>query len=58
MAVKGGSREAQEQRRTPAGLRRRSELMEAAVGLVAENGFGRTRISDIVGRVGVGQGVF
>jgi AcrR family transcriptional regulator len=32
--------------------------MEAAVRLVAENGFGRTRISDIVGRVGVGQGVF
>ncbi len=48
----------QEQRRTPAGLRRRAELMEAAVLLAGENGFGRTRISDIVGRVGVGQGVF
>src|SRR5688572_19353041 len=48
----------QEQRRTPAGLRRRSELMQAAVTLAAEQGFGRTRISDIVGRVGVGQGVF
>ena len=32
--------------------------MEAAVLLAGENGFGRTRISDIVGRVGVGQGVF
>jgi AcrR family transcriptional regulator len=32
--------------------------MEAAVLLAAENGFSRTRISDIVGKVGVGQGVF
>ena len=48
----------QEQRRTPAGLKRRAELMEAAVLLAGENGFGRTRVSDIVGRVGVGQGVF
>jgi AcrR family transcriptional regulator len=32
--------------------------MEAAVLLAGENGFGRTRVSDIVGRVGVGQGVF
>src|SRR5215211_3736528 len=47
-----------EQRRTPAGLKRRAELMEAAVLLAADNGFGRTRVSDIVGRVGVGQGVF
>jgi AcrR family transcriptional regulator len=54
MAVKGDP----EQKRTPQGLRRRSELMDAAVRLVAENGFGRTRVSDIVGRVGVGQGVF
>jgi AcrR family transcriptional regulator len=46
------------QRRTPAGHRRRAELMEAAVMLAADNGFGRTRVSDIVGRVGVGQGVF
>ena len=54
MAAKGEA----EQKRTPAGLRRRSELMEAAVLLAAENGFSRTRVSDIVGRVGVGQGVF
>src|ERR671925_2150792 len=47
-----------EQRRTPAGHRRRAELMEAAVVLAADQGFGRTRVSDIVGRVGVGQGVF
>src|SRR5687768_12335351 len=47
-----------EQKRTPAGLKRRAELMEAAVLLSAENGFGRTRVSDIVGKVGVGQGVF
>src|SRR5687767_12306383 len=47
-----------EQKRTPAGLKRRSELMEAAVRLAAQNGFGRTRVSDIVGEVGVGQGVF
>src|SRR5918999_4361429 len=32
--------------------------MQAAVTLAAEQGFGRTRVSDIVGRVGVGQGVF
>lgn len=48
----------QEQRRTPAGLKRRAELMEAAVLLAADHGFSRTRVSDIVGRVGVGQGVF
>ena len=47
-----------EQKRTPAGLRRRGELMEAAVDLAAEQGFTRTRVSDIVGKVGVGQGVF
>src|SRR4051794_14122720 len=47
-----------EQKRTPAGLRRRAELMEAAVELAADNGFSRTRVSDIVGKVGVGQGVF
>src|SRR5688572_8453014 len=46
------------ERRTPAGRRRRAELMEAAVLLAADQGFGRTRVSDIVGRVGVGQGVF
>jgi AcrR family transcriptional regulator len=51
-------REDQEQRRTPAGLKRRSELMQAAVALAAEQGFGATRVSDIVGKVGVGQGVF
>ena len=51
-------REDQEQRRTPAGMKRRSELMQAAVTLAAEQGFGRTRVSDIVGKVGVGQGVF
>lgn len=50
--------ETSEQRRTPAGLKRRAELMETAVLLAAENGFSRTRVSDIVGRVGVGQGVF
>jgi AcrR family transcriptional regulator len=54
MAGKGDS----DQKRTPAGLRRRAELMDAAVRLAAENGFSRTRVSDIVGRVGVGQGVF
>jgi len=32
--------------------------MEAAVDLAADRGFGLTRVSDIVGRVGVGQGVF
>ena len=32
--------------------------MEAAVRLAERNGFGRTRVSDIVGEVGVGQGVF
>jgi AcrR family transcriptional regulator len=32
--------------------------MEAAVRLAASQGFGRTRVSDIVGEVGVGQGVF
>lgn len=42
----------------PAGERRRSELMEAAVVLAADQGFGNTRVSDIVGHVGVGQGVF
>ena len=46
------------ERRTPAGRRRRGELMQAAVDLAADRGFGRTRVSDIVGRVGVGQGVF
>src|SRR5919108_1279485 len=46
------------QRRTPAGHRRRAELMEAAVRLAASQGFGRTRVSDVVGEVGVGQGVF
>ncbi len=45
-------------RRTPAGAKRRAELMQTAVLLAAEHGFGRTRVSDIVGRVGVGQGVF
>jgi AcrR family transcriptional regulator len=45
-------------RRTPAGRKRRAELMEAAVDLAGDRGFGRTRVSDIVGRVGVGQGVF
>jgi AcrR family transcriptional regulator len=43
---------------SPQGARRRSELMDAAVRLAARNGFSRTRVSDIVGRVGVGQGVF
>ena len=47
-----------EAKRTPAGLRRRSELMSAAVDLAADKGFNRTRVSDIVGQVGVGQGVF
>lgn len=42
----------------PAGLKRRAELMETAVRLAARQGFSRTRVSDIVGRVGVGQGVF
>jgi len=48
------------QRRTfgPQGERRRSELMQAAVALAADQGFARTRVSDIVGHVGVGQGVF
>jgi AcrR family transcriptional regulator len=46
------------QRRTPAGAKRRAELMQTAVLLAAEQGFGRTRVSDVVGRVGVGQGVF
>jgi AcrR family transcriptional regulator len=48
------------QRRTfgPQGERRRAELMQAAVALAADQGFGRTRVSDIVGHVGVGQGVF
>ena len=32
--------------------------MQAAVDLAADRGFGRARVSDIVGRVGVGQGVF
>ncbi len=32
--------------------------MEAAVKLAASRGFSRTRVSDIVGTVGVGQGVF
>jgi AcrR family transcriptional regulator len=32
--------------------------MEAAVRLAGRNGFAQTRVSDIVGRVGVGQGVF
>jgi AcrR family transcriptional regulator len=32
--------------------------MQAAVALAAEAGFARTRVSDIVGHVGVGQGVF
>jgi AcrR family transcriptional regulator len=32
--------------------------MEAAVDLAGDRGFDRTRVSDIVGRVGVGQGVF
>lgn len=32
--------------------------MDAAVRLAARRGFSRTRVSDIVGRVGVGQGVF
>ena len=48
------------QRRTfgPQGERRRAELMQAAVDLAADQGFMRTRVSDIVGHVGVGQGVF
>src|SRR5438105_862015 len=48
------------QRRTfgPQGERRRAELMQAAVALAADHGFARTRVSDIVGHVGVGQGVF
>lgn len=32
--------------------------MQAAVALAAEQGFAHTRVSDIVGHVGVGQGVF
>lgn len=32
--------------------------MDAAVVLAAERGFAKTRVSDIVGHVGVGQGVF
>jgi AcrR family transcriptional regulator len=54
--ARGSSKD--DQKRTPAGLKRRAELMEAAVLLSAENGFSRTRVSDIVGKVGVGQGVF
>ncbi len=54
----GSSSDKHADRRTPAGRRRRAELMEAAVDLAADRGFGRTRVSDIVGRVGVGQGVF
>jgi len=48
------------ERRTfgPQGERRRAELMRAAVDLAADQGFARTRVSDIVGHVGVGQGVF
>ena len=48
------------QRRTfgPQGERRRAELMQAAVALAGDQGFARTRVSDIVGHVGVGQGVF
>jgi AcrR family transcriptional regulator len=42
----------------PQGERRRAELMEAAVVLAGDQGFARTRVSDIVGHVGVGQGVF
>jgi TetR/AcrR family transcriptional regulator, fatty acid metabolism regulator protein len=42
----------------PQGERRRAELMQAAVELAADQGFTRTRVSDIVGHVGVGQGVF
>lgn len=55
-----GERDGNGQRRTfgPAGERRRSELMEAAVELAADQGFANTRVSDIVGHVGVGQGVF
>src|SRR5438309_11777122 len=54
----GANADSHADRRTPAGRRRRSELMEAAVGLAGDRGFGHTRVSDIVGRVGVGQGVF
>lgn len=32
--------------------------MEAAVRLAAKRGFAKTRVSDVVGEVGVGQGVF
>ncbi len=42
----------------PAGMRRRAELMDAAVILSSRQGFAKTRVSDIVGQVGVGQGVF
>jgi AcrR family transcriptional regulator len=42
----------------PQGERRRAELMRAAVDLAGAHGFANTRVSDIVGHVGVGQGVF
>ena len=54
MAAKGDA----EQKRTPAGLKRRSELMDAAVLLATENGFHPTSVADIVSGLGVGKGVF
>src|SRR5919106_350942 len=53
-----GGADKQAERRTEAGRKRRGELMQAAVDLAADRGFSRTRVSDIVGKVGVGQGVF
>ena len=58
MAKRVGSVNGERRQFGPAGERRRAELMEATVELAGDQGFANTRVSDIVGHVGVGQGVF
>ena len=47
-----------DRRLTPRGEERRSQLLEVATARFAERGYQATSISDIVGAMGVGKGVF
>lgn len=48
----------EERELTQRGIRRKSELMEAAICVFASKGFQGASVSEIVGRVGAGKGVF
>jgi AcrR family transcriptional regulator len=43
---------------TEQGRERKQQLVEAAVGLIAEHGYAKTHISDICARAGVAKGLF